>query len=280
MHIHPSRLLTILVLVVAWLAAASAQDTYTLQHKFEQGKTYHYSATANSKVDQEMGGMAMHVTSEAWFVPNIVLEKMTPEGNLVLVYSADSAKTHLKMPNMDTTMVLNNIVGKRTRLTVTPRGEILKRETIDSVKTDRMMTGIGLRELVRLPRLAAGPVKMGDKWNVTQVDTNELGGGKIVTTTNIAYTLAGKEKMQNHDCLKVTYTGTSATAGKGSMRGLDLFVEGTGKTSGTFYFDADKGMFVRNEAKAESETTMAATGEQNMTIPISSTTSTVLSLKE
>jgi hypothetical protein len=181
---------------------------------------------------------------------------------------------------MDSTMVLNNLVGKRTRLTITPKGEVLKRETIDSVKADRMMSGVGLRELVRLPRLAAGPVKMGDKWNITQADTNELGGGKIVTTTKTAYTLAGKEKVQGHDCLKITYTGSSATAGKGAMMGMEFFVEGSGKTTGTLYFDAGKGMFVRNEAKVENESTMAATGQQNMTIPISSTTETVLSLKE
>jgi hypothetical protein len=280
MHSHSSRLSCLFAVLVASLAIATAQETYTLVHKFENGKTYHYTATANSKMTQEMGGQEMHIAMEAWFVPRLSLEKVTPEGNIVLIVAADSAKTHIKAPNMDSTMVLNNIVGKRSRLTMTPQGEVTKREVIDSVKMDRMLSGMGLRELVKLPRLAAGPVKMGDKWNITTADTNELGGGKIVTTTVTAYTLAGKEKVQGHDCLKVTYVGTATTNGKGSMMGMDLFVEGSGKSSGTFYFDQGKGMFLRNESKLENETTMAATGQQNMTIPISSSTETVLSLKE
>lgn len=280
MDMRPRTLLVVIVLVVAWVTAALGQESYTLEHKFEKGKTYRYHATANSRMTQEMGGQEMRVAMDAWFVPKVSLENMTPEGNIVLVYSADSAKTHIKAPNMDSTMVLNNIIGKRSRLTITPTGEVLKRETIDSVKADRMMSSIGLRELVRLPRLAAGPVKMGDTWNVTQADTNEMGGGKIVTTTKTVYTLAGKEKVQGHDCLKVTYNGTAATAGKGSMMGMELFVEGTGKSAGTFYFDPAKGMFVRNDSKTETETTMAATGQQNMTIPISATTEMSLSLKE
>lgn len=280
MHARPRNLLVVVVLVIGWMASAMSQDSFTLKYQFEKGHTYHYNATANSKIDQEMGGQQMHMAMEAWFVPSVVFENTTPEGNLVLVYSADSAKTHIKAPTMDSTMVLNNLVGKRSRLIVTPKGEVLKREVIDTVKMDRMLSGIGLRELVRLPRLAAGPVKMGDKWNVTQSDTNDIGGGKIVTTTKTAYTLAGKEKVQGRDCLKVTYSGTAATTGKGKMMGMDLFVEGTGKSMGTFYFDPEKGMFVRNDAKTESETTMAATGQQSMTIPISSSTETSFSLKE
>lgn len=280
MYIRPRNFYFVLVLVVAWMTTVAAQESYTLEHKFESGKTYHYNATAASKMTQEMGGQEMHVAVDAWFSPSMRLESVMPDGNIVLIYTADSAKSHVKAPNMDSTMVLNNLIGKRTRLTITPKGEVLKRETIDTVKADRMMAGIGLRELLRLPRLAAGPVKLGDTWNVSQADTNELGGGKIVTTTNIAYTLAGKEKVLGHDCLKVTYTGTATTAGKGTMMGMELFVEGTGKSTGTFYFDAAKGMFVRNEARMENETTMAATGQQNMTIPISASTETVLSLKE
>lgn len=280
MFMRPRTLLVVTVLVVAWVAAALAQESYTLEHKFDKGKTYRYSATANSRMTQEMGGQEMRVAVDAWFVPKVTLESVTPEGNIVLVYSADSAKSHIKAPNMDSTMILNNLVGKRSRLTLTPKGEVLKRETIDTVKADRMMSGIGLRELVRLPRLAAGSVKMGETWNVTQADTNEMGGGKIITTTKTVYTLAGKENVQGHDCLKVTYNGTATTAGKGSMMGMELFVEGTGKSMGTFFFDAAKGMFVRNDSKTETETTMAATGQQNMTIPISAVTETSLSLKE
>jgi len=280
MFLRSRNLLFVCILVVAGMAVAAAQESFSLEHKFEKGRTYHYTATANSRVTQEMGGQEMRVAIEAWFVPQIVLENVTPEGSLVLVYAADSARSHIKAPNMDSTMTMTNLIGKRTRITVTPKGEVVKREVIDTAKSDRLMSGVGLRELVRLPRLAAGPVRIGDKWNATQLDTNDVGGGKIVTTTNLAYTLVGQEKVQGHNCLKVTYTGASTTAGKGSMMGMELFVEGTGKSSGTLLFDPTGGILVRNDAKTESETTMAATGQQNMTIPISAVTETSFRLKE
>ena len=282
MRKHSSFLLLVLSVVVAWMVAtlAMAQQSYTLEFKFEKGKSYRYSAAATSKVTQEMGGQEMHIAMESWYIPSIVLDSQTPEGNFVLLYAADSAKAHIKAPNMDSTFSMTNVIGKRTRLTVTPKGEILKREIVDTVKMERFMSGLGLRELVRLPRLAGGPVRQGETWNVTQADTNELGGGKIVTTTTLVYKLVGNDKMLGHDCLKVTFTGTSTTAGKGTMMGMELFVEGTGKSSGTFYFDPTKGMFLRNELKVENETTMAATGQQNMTIPISSSTEITLSVRE
>jgi hypothetical protein len=279
-QIRPRTLLTAVILLAAGAVVALGQESYTLEHKFEKGKTYRYAASAISSVTQEMGGQEMHVAMESWFVPSIVLENQMPDGNLVLIYSADSAKAHIKSPNMDSTMVMNRLIGKRTRLVITPKGDVVRREVIDTVKMDRLMSGLGLREMIRLPRLATGPVKMGDTWNVTQDDTTDFGGGKIVTTTNLLYTLAGNEKVLGHDCLKITYAGTATTAGKGTMMGMELFVEGSGKSAGTFFFDSGKGMFVRNEMKADNETTMAATGQQNMTIPISSTTEVTMSVKE
>jgi hypothetical protein len=280
MKLHARKFSLLLIGVVACMASATAQESFTLEHKFEKGKTYRYSATATSSVTQEMGGQEMHVAMEAWYVPSIVLENETPEGNLVLLYAADSAKAHIKAPNMDSTLVMNNLIGKRTRLTVSPKGEVLRREVVDTVKTDRFMSGLGLREMIRLPRLASGPVKMGDTWKILQADTNDFGGGKVVTSTNTQYTLAGTEKVLGHDCLKITYTGTATTSGKGTMMGMDFFVEGSGKSAGTFFFDGAKGMFVRNELKMENETTMATTGQQNMTIPISSSTEITMNVKE
>lgn len=280
MHKYVRNTLFILTLLAALVAGAAAQESFNLAHKFEKGKTYKYSASASSRITQEMAGQQMNMAMDAWFVPSISLEKTTPEGDLVLVYAADSGRAHIKAPNMDSTMNMDNLIGKRTRLVITPKGEVVKREVIDSVKVNRMMGNLGVREMVRLPRLAPGPVHMGDTWNITQTDTNDLGGGKIVTTTATTYTLAGKEKKMGHDCLKVTYQGTLTTAGKGSMMGMELFVEGTGKTTGTYYFDPAKGLFVGNEAKLENETTMAATGQQNMTIPISTTTESTFTLKE
>lgn len=132
-----------------------------------------------------------------------------------------------------------------------------------------MARGLPQRELFRTHTLPAKPVMIGEKWSTTRSDTTEAMGGKNVSTATIDYTLAGSEKVGGRDCLKVTYAGKVAITGKGSMMGMDVFTEGTGTMSGTFFFDESSGLLVVDNGKFTNEMTAALTGAQNMTIPIS-----------
>jgi hypothetical protein len=63
------------------------------------------------------------------------------------------------------------------------------------------------------------------------------------------------------------------------MMGMDIFTEGKGTTSGTLYFDPAAGITVVEDSKTESDMTAAMTGQQNMTMPISSSSTTSRTLR-
>ncbi|MBA4311582.1 MAG: hypothetical protein C0417_03020 [Chlorobiaceae bacterium] len=274
--------LTILAVIAIALSASLlfAQDSYKLEYKFQKGKTYRFNHISNSNITQEMMGKEMKMTNASNMTIRVAVDDLSKEGNIALIVSVDSAKNTTKSPMMDTTMILNNIIGKRTKITVSKIGAVLSREVIDTIKNEGMMGGGSQRGMAQLTKLPEREVKIGEKWNSTTIDTIESMGGKIFHTSNIEYTLSGKEKKQNHDCLKIDYTATTSDTGKMMMNGMELFVEGGGKVKGIIYFDIKLGMTVVDESTTDNEQTMAITGQQNMTIPMSISSKSTKTLLE
>ena len=271
------------LVAIAILLSASflfAQDSYKIEYKFQKGKTYRFNHTSNSNITQEMMGKEMKMTNASDMTIRVAVDNITKEGNFGLVVSVDSAKNTTKSPMMDTTMVLSNLIGKRTKITVSKIGAVLSREVIDTIKNEGMVGGGSQRGMAQITRLPEKEVKIGEKWNSTTIDTVESMGGKIYHTSNIEYTLSGKEKKQNHDCLKIDYTGTTSDTGKMMMNGMELFVEGSGKVKGIMYFDYKLGITIVDDATTDNEQTMAITGQQNMTIPMSVTSKSIKTLLE
>ncbi|MBI5022500.1 MAG: hypothetical protein HZB59_13780 [Ignavibacteriales bacterium] len=257
-----------------------AQDSYKIEYKFQKGKTYRFNHISNSNITQEMMGKEMKITNASDMTIRVAVDDITKEGNFGLVVSVDSAKNTTKSPMKDTTMILSNLIGKRTKITVSKIGAVLSREIIDTIKNEGIMGGGSQRGMAQITRLPEKEVKIGEKWNSTTIDTIESMGGKIYHTSNFEYTLSGKEKKQNRDCLKIDYTGTTSDTGKMMMNGMELFVEGGGKVKGILYFDPKAGMTVVEESTTDNEQTMAITGQQNMTIPMSVTSKSVKTLLE
>jgi hypothetical protein len=180
----------------------------------------------------------------------------------------------VKNPRVDTTIVPVELLHKRNRLMITALGEITAREVIDSVKIPMLLRasgGLGSREILRLPVLSDKPVKAGEKWTYTKVDSTKADGGSSTMSTTLEYTLVGREKYAGHDCVRLSFTGKVDVNSKSTMMGMDVFTEGGGKMTGVVYFDDRAGLFVGEEGKTDMEMTAAVTGQQNMTIPITST---------
>jgi len=258
-----------LSLIVLLAASAMAQETFRLEYKFQKGKTYRYNAVSAGSMIQEMMGKEMKMANGSNITTRMVVENTLPDGNIVMVASADSARISSKSQMMDTTMVLGNIIGKKTRIVMSKLGTVLSREIIDSVKSEAMFGGGTQRGMVSVTRLPGKEVKVGEVWTDVLIDTIESMGGKIYRRSNLEFTLTGKEDRSGHHCLKIGYTGTLADTGKMAMGGMELYLEGNGKIKGTMYFDPKLGLTVYDEMTSDTEETMAVTGQQNMTIPMS-----------
>lgn len=271
-------LLTLLALVV--ITSSMMAQQLTLRYNFEPGKVYRYTDMVAGTSTQEMGGQEMKAIIDSRMTQRLSAEKKGADGKIVLIASADSMRMHIKSPQQDTTMTLAEYTGKRTRLTLTDLGLVSKREVIDSIKGQGGLRGMVNREVMKFHRLPEKQIVLSQKWQATVVDTTEMAGGKLVTTTNMEYMPVAMEKKGGHNCVKVTYTGKNSLVGKGSMMGMELFMEGSGKISGTYYFDAEHGLMVNDESQINNDMTMAVTGQQNMTIPTSQSMKYVHSLLE
>ncbi len=270
------RTLAVTVLAVITIAGgALAQPATLLKYKFVTGTTLRYADTMIVHTTQEMMGQEMKMSQNLAAVTRYVVEAVTPDGGAKLLNSTDTMRINVKNPRVDTTIVPTEVFHKRNRLTVTPLGDVTAREVVDSLTLTPFMRasgGVGTRELLRMPVLSEKPVKPGDTWTSSKVDSTKSEGGTSVITTTVEYRMKGTEKYAGRTCAVLSYTGNMTVNTKGSMMGMDVFTEGTGTMSGVAYFDRGAGVFVGDVGKSEMELTAAVTGQQNMTIPISQTT--------
>lgn len=270
----------LVLLALSVVASAYAQEKYLLQYKFQKGKTYRYRVVSNNDITQEMQGQEMKMTNMTTTIARLVTDNVLEGGSMIMIVSSDTMVTRAKNPRMDTTMVLKNMMGKRMKITLDRRGEVRSREVLDSVQFDTrgMNVRVPQRETIGFTRLPDHEVKVSEKWNDSKTDTTEAAGGKMMNALDVEYSVVGKESKMGHDCLKISYIGKTSTNGKMNQMGMDLYIEGTGKVSGTFFFDHAQGILVYDESLTDMESTVAVSGQQNMTIPMTTSSKTVREL--
>lgn len=255
------------LLAFSGVVAATGQEKFVLKYTMDKGKVFLYEDVIDAKSSQEMMGQEMKSTTFSRSINRWVVEDVRGDGSMVVVMSADSMVMRVKNPRMDTTMTPKEMIGKRRKVVLTPRGVVTERAVVDSVKIEGMRGSV-MREGGRYHQFSPDPVAMGGKWTASILDTVESMGGKMFNSASMEYTLIGKEDKLGRECLKIGYAGTIATNGKGAMRGMEVYMEGTGKTAGTMYWDP-RGMEVFEESTVDMDMTIAVTGQQSMTIPSS-----------
>jgi hypothetical protein len=265
---HSMIPLRIVALLLLCGAVASGQGKYTLAYRFQPGTVYLYADTSVSKQTQEMGGQEMKISSNSAMRTRLVGEKVNADGAMSIIASFDSLKLALKMPGRDTTMVISDLLGKRTRLTVSPAGATISREIIDSAKVKGIMgSAVSMREVVRFHKFSKDPVEIGSTWKGEVVDSADMMGGKMISRAKMDYALQALAVCDGRSCVQIGFKGEIAIEGKGSMMGMDLFMEGKGKMSGVLMFDPAQGVVVQENSVTDTDMTAAVTGQQNMTIP-------------
>jgi len=255
-----------------------------LAYRYQPGTTYLYADTVRTNQTQEMMGQEMKITSVNMSRSRMVGESVTADGAMVMLTSLDSMVVDTKSPMRDTVMVVKEVMGKKARTTIAPGGAVLSRVAIDTIALGNlMMRGIGMRETIRLHRLSEKPVALDSTWKSYAIDSVDMMGGKLITHTKMEYVVKGKPVVGDRSCLDIGFNGEIGMEGKGSMMGMEFFMEGKGKTAGNFLFDPAQGVMVQDNSVVDTDLTAAVTGQQNMTIPISTnvrTTHRLLSIEK
>jgi hypothetical protein len=263
------------------LGNATAQDKFLMEYKYGKGKTYKYKEEIKFNSVQEVSGQEMKATGSTSSLMKMNVADVSENGDITFNSSLEDLRVTTKMMTMDTTIVMNELLDKNIQTMISRTGKMIDQKIPDTLKSGEKFMDRGNSLLTVHKEFVVFPgktLKSGDTWKDERTDTTR--GTQMVTKTDIVYTLIGIEEKNGHSCLKTSFTGKTEIAGKMTQMGMEFFIEGSGDTSGTVWFDKDTCVIIYKESTNEQDMTMALTGEMQMTIPITSTTNSKFTLIE
>ncbi len=268
-----------LSLLTGLAVAAIRGDAYKLAYGMKKGQRLKYKMSLTVDQSMEMMGREMNTGVNGATTLHVDVEEVSKEGNITFVYALDSLRTQIKSPQLDSTFKNPpELLGKRTRQTINAYGKKLKTVVVDSLKLAGIIAQLagGRQSSFQLVELPEKEVRNGESWTTSSTDTSSQGNVKVVVTPNVTYTVAGEVDTLGYKCPRLAYKGATKVKGEGTQMGMNVVFEGEGPTTGTAYFAPKEGLFVGMLSNSDLEMTIAVTGQQNMTIPQS--TSTKLSM--
>jgi hypothetical protein len=244
-----------------------------LTYRMAPDQIWKYTSTTNQNMNMEVMGNTMDTETLIYKAFTVRGKGMDKEKNLKIEMVVDSMSMKIISPNGKQTIDTSPVIGKWFGLTLSPYGKELEFTGNDSIALKFGGMGGEERNVKSFFREAFGdlpeePVKIGDIWTTEdKVSENQSGMDINVNSENV-YTLAGFEVVDGLDCAKITIETTGALDGAGEQMGMDLTFEGDIESTSTFYFAYKEGYFVKVSAETFMEGTIAASGAQNMTIPM------------
>jgi hypothetical protein len=274
------NLLALLVVLTSVSFNAAGQDSTKLEYKYKAGKTYRYKSLSSYDMVQEMNGQEMKMSGLNTSIVKMEVTVVSANGDMTSINSYDEMKTIIKNSMMDTTMEQKEMIGKRGRVIFSKYGIELKKEVLDTITTKGFSSGANTLLTMGLMRFSGHGVAAGVKWSANHIDTVKMGEGSTITNSQTEYSFIGTEQKGTRDCYKIAFVSKSETTGKMKQMGMDIFVEGTGDTSGFAWIDRNEAILVNKESNSTQEMTYAVTGQMKMSIPSTQTIKSTYTLVE
>lgn len=268
--------------LVAICGFAYSQESVMLKYDFVKGRTYVITNQISTNVTQTMGPQEIKVESGILAISEMLVEDIDNNGNITSVVTLKSASISTKIPamNKDTTMNFSNLDEQR-RVVLSSAGKQISAVNINEEKILKMIGSAS--QFTKLQNLPGKTLMIGEKWNDKLVDSikaSRQNPVNMVMVSEMEYSIAGKEAKDGLDLFKIANSGAITITGSGNMQGMDLFVEGTGKTEGSSYFNPKTSLVVSIEASTELDISIAVTGQQNMTMPMSQSIKSITKIEE
>jgi len=269
---------TLIIALVFISGFAYSQEAVMLKYDFVKGKNYVQNTQVTQNVTQTMGGREMKILAEVKLDNEFSVESVEKDVSATVLVSVPGFSVHSSAMGKDTTMNFKDLKDK-SRVTFSLTGKSLSSEKVDSSDVSKV---IGQIDFAKLRILPGKSVRVGEKWQDKTVESKKGSGSPFATenTSDIEYTLVGKEVRDGKEYYKISYTGDITINGKGTQMGMEMFIEGTGKSEGFFCFDPKMSMVVYTEDNTELDMTVAVSGQQNMTIPMTQSIKTIVKFEE
>ena len=241
-----------------------------LQYNMPKDQQLNYQFSSHILQTLEVMGQAMENSIKLAMEFSAKSEGMN-DGNYQLMFTIDSSKVDVETPRGNLAPDMSSVFGKSFEMVLSPLGKELDlsgEEKLTYIMGQEGERSLGSNFQTIFPDLAGKPIKIGDKWTTLDTITVDEGGVKIVMTFNSENTLAGLETIDGVECAKITVKSTGKMEGEGEQRGAALDFEGDLKSDDVWYFAYKKGIFTKSISNGTTEATIAVSGPQNMTIPM------------
>ncbi len=259
---------SIVLVFVLFSINSFSQDLKTAL-KVSKGQEFNQQMEMLMDVTQSMGGQEMKVINNSYVTSKFKVVDVLKSGNISMEASTWDIKTKTKAPMMDTTLSLPGKQGPVYLMDINKYGKVVSKVITDSSE----LKGVNLGgNLISSGIFCEFPekdiVKVGEKWSINKNDTVSQMGGKIGVNFTSDYLLGSVEVIDGKSLQKISITGNVEMGGKAKQMGMDVFIEGTGISNGTIYIDPVSKVIYTNNTVIELDLSVAITGQQNMTIPI------------
>ncbi len=266
------KLITLFIVTLFFIGCSSA---IKLQYQGTPGEIRRYQMNTDLDQTMEMMGNEMNFTTQ---VINFISEKINQvdkAGTISVIMTFDSVSFSSTNPQIKAAEdkikeMMGNFKGKEITSKISKRGEILESSSPDSLIPDQMRQIFSSEQTFSAlyPEFSEKPVKIGDNWEIEKTTPINARGFEMKIKTKNKYTLLGKEEQGQQTFLKIKFDGSVQFDGKGEQMGMQLIMEGDGDTKGEFLYHDRKGIYYGGTSETNMDLTIAMTGAQNMTIPM------------
>ncbi len=249
-----------------------------LKYGMNEGTAFQQEIEVAQNTVQSMMGQEITVVGKIKALNEMKVEAVSPEGNATILMKVKELFITQSAMGKDTTMRFEGMKDA-VRGIYSPEGKVISSVKVDSSKA---ATIINQMELGRMRMLPGMEKRIGDTWSESYSETKSAASGTpfgLDMAVDNEHTLASKEIRDGKEVYKITSTGTIAITGKGSQMGMEMFVEGNAKVQGYSLFDPALKMIVYSEDDTEMELSIAISGPQNMTIPMTQSIKTVIRIR-
>jgi hypothetical protein len=258
----------ILAFVILMPVGLQAQKKYNPVLKLKKGETLTYISNSNIDMVQNMMGqeMEMKITSASKNIINIT--DIDKAGNYIVKQTSKENVIEMNMGIMDTVMQIPEITNL-PEFVVDKFGNIVSKTNPEpSTEGQGGADFNSMNSASLFVEFPGRKIVAGDTWAISRTDSIPFMGGTLTNKIKTNYTFEGVEKKNETECYKITYKGGIENEGATTMQGMDFYIEGTGAMQGTTWVSVKTGVPVLDESIMENEMTLALTGQQNLTIPI------------
>ncbi len=252
----------VLVLSFTFFSCASKKPLWgdpqtglILQYRMAPDQMLNYKASIGGVTSMNIMDQKMETTTDVNLNYSIKGTGIDEKKNLLTQIGIEALDIVFSSMEGKMTVQTSSLIGKSFGLTFSPIGNEIEFVGIESVPKINFGEMEGGERSIQsyfidiLPDLSINPIKVGETW-IGQKEYKEPSGAFDLTvnleSNNV---LEGLETIGDKECARIETQSTGIITGSGSQQGMNMVFNGKLKSTSTWYFAYQEGLFVKETAE-------------------------------